>query len=113
MLSKSMNSRMPVPEFGCTKVICMLSSSMNSCMLMPVSTVICPAGRASCTSGLGALPSMLVAAAVCSVRLGRGDVGRRTFGGPNMGLRFGAFCMFGPTSCTVGSGAMAVAVAAA
>ena len=81
-------------------------------MLVPASTEICPAGRASCTVGSGALPPMLGVAAECSVRLGRGDVGHRTFVGPDTGPRFCAFCMFGPTSCTVGSGAVPILAAA-
>ena len=74
-------------------------------MLVPSSTWIRSAGRASCTSS-GALPLMLVAAAGCSVRLGRG-----TFGGPDTGPIFCAICMFGPTSGTC-SGVVPILAAA-
>ena len=47
------------------------------------------------------------------MRLGRGCVGRRMFDGPNTGHELLAFCVFGPTSCTVDSGAMPAVVAAA
>ena len=105
-----------VPEFcvpfGCAQAASMLSTSMNSRMLMPGGTANCPAGRASCTVGSGAMPPISAAAALCCVRLGRGAVGHRTFVGPN-GPEFCAMFIPKPSSCTTGLGAMPADLVAA